>query len=249
MIQNGDHLCHFGQSLTETYSSQVWSDVVLHVGDGSGRQLKTHRVVLASISDFLSSLLTRHSSFGAEEEVVHLTLAEMDFESVKIILGFAYDGEAKIPRTSVEAVCEVANELRVKYLKDSFVKVNQKEYQEIRAGRKSLKSIGGSSPQPLQGVMGSPGGARSSSPSKRVAGKPTPSGGVKSPSSKKVKKEKLSESDTDSADSDDETHRIAAESQASGAAGKFNISRPHISIFCLFPSYNFSSFHHRRGRL
>ena len=130
------------------------------------------------------------TSFHTEDEV-HLTLSEMDYDSVKIILDFAYGGEAKIPRTNVETVCEVANELRVKYLKDSFIKVNQKEYQEIKAGRKSLKSLGSSSPSHQQVMMGSPPAPRPPpSPPKRASGK--------APRNKAIKKKKLSESDTDS---------------------------------------------------
>ena len=215
LIQNGDHLIHFGQCLVETHTKDVWSDVVLHLDDGSGRQFRTHRVVLASVSEFLASLLTQHPSYQSEDEV-HLTLAEMDYDSVKIILDFAYDGEAKIPRSHVETVCEVANQLRVKFLKDSFVKVNQKEYQEIRAGRKSLKSLGGSPPPPPPHVLGSP-------PVKRSIGRVSAgsSGRKAAAVGSKIKKKKLSESDTDSADSDEETHRIAA--TAAGDAGELLI--------------------------
>ena len=38
----------------------------------------------------------------------------------------------------MESVCEVAQLLKVKFLKDCFVKINQKEYAEIKAGKRPL---------------------------------------------------------------------------------------------------------------
>ena len=227
LIQNGDHLEHFGQTLTETQGSGIWSDVILHLDNEV--QLRTHRVVLASISDFLASLLGGQDN----EDEVHLSLAEMDVDAVKIILDFAYDGEAKIPRACVETVCEVANELKVKFLKDSFVKVNQKEYQEIRAGRKSLKSLGSPQQQqqqqqqqpllsPQTTSLGSPRRSSGSPTAKRVVARV--SSGTSGKKTTKIKKKKLSESDTDSADSDEESLRMAAAAAAihpSGVAGNF----------------------------
>ena len=49
----------------------------------------------------------------------------------------------------MESVCEVAQLLKVKFLKDCFVKINQKEYAEIKAGKRSLQDVNSVPESPL----------------------------------------------------------------------------------------------------
>ena len=73
-------------------------------------------------------------------------------------------------RTSVESVCEVAQLLKVKFLKDCFVKVNQKEYAEIKAGKRSLQDSVNSASEESPFKTPSPvrSRSRSKSPTKQV---------------------------------------------------------------------------------
>ena len=72
-------------------------------------------------------------------------------------------------RTSVESVCEVAQLLRVKFLKDCFVKVNQKEYAEIKAGKRSLQdSVNSAEESPFKTPSPVRSRSRSKSPTKQV---------------------------------------------------------------------------------
>ena len=99
--------------------------------------IRCHRAVLASISDFFAKLLDGH----AVEEEVHVSLPELEPEILKLVVEFAYKGETKIPRKDAESVCEAAQRLKVKFLKDTFVKINEKDFQAIKDGKKTLKSI------------------------------------------------------------------------------------------------------------
>ena len=69
----------------------------------------------------------------------------------------------------MESVCEVAQLLKVKFLKDCFVKINQKEYAEIKAGKRSLQDVnsGAESPFKTPSPVRSP-RSRSKSPTKQV---------------------------------------------------------------------------------
>ena len=104
------------------------TDVTFH--GPNGKTARAHRVVLASVSEFLGTVLGSHYPDFPLEDDVHISLADADFEAFRIVLAFAYGGVADIQRSSVESVCEVAQQLRIKFLKDCFVKINQKEYQE-----------------------------------------------------------------------------------------------------------------------
>ena len=74
-----------------------------------------------------------------------MTLTGVEPAAFRIVVAFAYGGIADIPRNSVESVCEIAQLLEVKFLKDCFVKINQKEYADIKAGKRSLQDVNSSS--------------------------------------------------------------------------------------------------------
>ena len=104
-----------------------------------------------------------------------MTLTGVEPAAFRIVVAFAYGGIADIPRNSVESVCEIAQLLEVKFLKDCFVKINQKEYADIKAGKRSLQDVnnscasseGASASSPLFKTP-SPVRSRSKSPTKQV---------------------------------------------------------------------------------
>ncbi len=99
--------------------------------------LRVHRAVLASISDFLAGLL---APFPLEEDV-HLTLDATPLQVAEKIVEFAYGGEVKIAKPLVSTVCDAAHRLQIKFLKDSFVKITDKDYAAVKAGKKTLASL------------------------------------------------------------------------------------------------------------
>ena len=58
-----------------------------------------------------------------------------------MIIEFAYVGEVKIAKNLVTSVCDAAHRLQIKFLKDSFVKVTDKDYAAMKAGKKTLEAI------------------------------------------------------------------------------------------------------------
>ena len=120
------------------------------------------RCVIAAVSELLSDVLGAHFPDFPLEDDVHVTLAGVEPAAFRIVVAFAYGGIADIPRNSVESVCEVAQLLKVKFLKDCFVKINQKEYAEIKAGKRSLQDVS----QPESPLFKTPSPVRSRSRSK-----------------------------------------------------------------------------------
>ena len=118
------------------------ADVTLHCG-GTGKSLKVHKIVLASISERLKNYLVEHEKEGnfcscfnpshkkkgkeaISNDGIHLILDHMEWDVLKAIIDFAYSGETKVSASIVDRVCEAAHRLQIKYLKDSFVKMDRK---------------------------------------------------------------------------------------------------------------------------
>ena len=99
-------------------------DVTLHCGT-SGKTIKAHKLILASISDFMKLCLIENEKHG-EDSGIHIILDDMEYEVLKIIIDFAYSGETRVKTTIVDRICEASHRLQIKYLKDSFVKMNRK---------------------------------------------------------------------------------------------------------------------------
>lgn len=94
LIQNGEHLSALGSNLARLSLSHEHSDAVLHLG--GGRQLRAHRAVLAAASQYLGDVLkAADAGAGGSGDDVHLSLPDLDHDAVKIIVDFAYKGEAK----------------------------------------------------------------------------------------------------------------------------------------------------------
>ena len=117
------------------------TDVTLHCG-ATGKSIKAHSLVLASISDVLRDYLFEYEKEGnvcscfnpmkkkGKENVsdngIHIILEDMEWEVLKIIIDFAYSGETRVAASIVDRICEASHRLQIKYLKDSFVKMNRK---------------------------------------------------------------------------------------------------------------------------
>jgi hypothetical protein len=85
---------------------------------GQGLDLPVHRAVLASVSDFLAKIFVETS-----DDDPRIIVDEMSFEVLRLVVDFAYTGEASIPASSADDVFEAAQRLGVNFLKDSFVRL------------------------------------------------------------------------------------------------------------------------------
>lgn len=109
----------------QSYGKELAStDVTLHCGT-SGKTIRAHKLVLASISDFMKLCLIENEK-QEEDSGIHIILDDMEYEVLKIIIDFAYSGETRVKTTIVDRICEASHRLQIKYLKDSFVKMNRK---------------------------------------------------------------------------------------------------------------------------
>ena len=220
LIRDTDHLSHFTADLTASYSSSKFADVILRCANAGSVTAKTgkapkktsyptlrvHRAVLASMSDFLATLI---KEFPVEEDV-HITLDETAFEVAKRIVEFTYAGEVKIAKTLVTSVCDAAHRLQIKFLKDSFVKVTDKDYAAMKAGKKTLETI---QKEIKENVVVSPFKQPSSPAKKKVVKIAAAPPGASPPAGK------AGSSDTDSADSDDESKAVK---KAPAKGGEFD---------------------------
>ena len=180
--------------------------------------LRVHRPVLAAISDYFGALLAPHPI----EEDVHVTLDGTPVQVARVICEFAYRGEVKIAKGIVKDVCDAAERLQIKFLKDSFVKISDKDYAAYKAGKKPLpQKVGGKTGQqlPLQQPVASPPPPTTVSAA-AASTAATGKGGAKGAGKTKADDGKSS-SDTDSADSDDQGGRTFENKKA---AAKGNLA-------------------------
>jgi hypothetical protein len=106
---------------------------------GHGLEVPVHKLVLAAISDFLSDVLKDHEvSSGEELTATRIVLEDMSLEVLKLVVEFAYTGEATIPAPMADDIFEAAQRLGIKFLRDSFVRLDHDDYEDVRAGRKRL---------------------------------------------------------------------------------------------------------------
>ena len=113
-------------------TSNVSYDAVLTCGDDVS--VPVHRVVLASVSDFLADIFREFESY----DELKIVLDDMDVDVLRLVVNFAYTGEASIPATSADDVFEASQRLGIKFLKDSFVRLDHQDYEDIRSGKKTL---------------------------------------------------------------------------------------------------------------
>ncbi len=244
LIRDTDHLAHFASDLSASLKSRAYADVVLHcapadpviVGKSAGSfpTLRVHRAVLASVSDHLAQLLAPHPL----EEDVHITLDATPTEALQRIIDFAYAGEVRIAKPLVATVCDAAHRLQIKFLKDSFVKITDKDYAAVKAGKKTLASL---QQQKQKAKAGSVTVSTTGSPPIAPAIKKS---GKKSKSSKKADGSKAG-SDTDSAESDGEPGKTENKNKEAGKGKTTNdknlCRRPwltrYTNRFCFFFYY------------
>ena len=112
-------------------------DAVLCVGRDF--EIPVHKLVFASVSDFMGQLLKEHE-VGYQEDTIgpRIILEDMKFDVLKLVVEFAYTGEASIPAPLADDIFEAAQRLGIKFLRDSFLRLDHEDYEDIRAGRKTL---------------------------------------------------------------------------------------------------------------
>ena len=60
------------------------------------------------------------------DDGIHIILDNIESDVLQIILDFAYSGETRVAAAIVDRICEASHRLQIKYLMDSFVKMNRK---------------------------------------------------------------------------------------------------------------------------
>ena len=124
-----------------------FSDVTLACEDG--KQVKAHKVILASSSPFLDGLLRRHKQ---AQPLIYMRGVRS--EDLVAIIDFLYCGEANVYQENLDSFLAVAEDLKLKGLmgqsgfdqvteNDSFKKISQKEVLpifKIQTGKSSGRS-------------------------------------------------------------------------------------------------------------
>ncbi|XP_046960593.1 zinc finger protein 286A-like [Vanessa cardui] len=93
--------------MCEWLSSGGWYDVHLICG---GQIFRSHRLVLASASEFLKDLLL---SCPLEDSPTLIVLPEFDIDTLSLVLYYLYNGEVMVQRNQVKMFLEMINTMQI----------------------------------------------------------------------------------------------------------------------------------------
>ena len=123
-----DFIDNVTTSFAQLRKEKDFADVTLAPGDGGQTVVKAHRVVLASGSHVLKSLLTQHPS---ENPLIFMRGMKQD--QLNSIVDFLYFGEVSIHQDELNDFLALAEELQLKGLTESKNKETSKStVQEIK---------------------------------------------------------------------------------------------------------------------
>ena len=95
--------------LTELWNDTNFHDVTL-VCDGD-QQVKAHKVVLASFSQFFKNILTKNPH---QHPLIYIK--GVNLENLKAILDFIYSGEVTIDQDSLDSLLQLSKDLEIRGL-------------------------------------------------------------------------------------------------------------------------------------
>ena len=106
-----------GNSYKELYKEQHFTNVTLACDDG--KQIKAHKVILASSSAFFKRILTKNMH---EQPLIYLK--GFYFSELEKIVEFMYQGHTEVRQANLDRFIEAAKDLEIKGLmtQDTFVK-------------------------------------------------------------------------------------------------------------------------------
>ncbi|XP_026485902.2 zinc finger protein 615-like [Vanessa tameamea] len=93
--------------MCEWLSSGDWCDVHLICG---GQIFRSHRLVLASASEFLKDLLL---SCPLEDSPTFIVLPEFDIDTLSLVLYYLYNGEVMVQRSQMKMFLEMINTMQI----------------------------------------------------------------------------------------------------------------------------------------
>ncbi|XP_047527300.1 zinc finger protein 1 homolog [Vanessa atalanta] len=93
--------------MCEWLSSGDWCDVHLICG---GQIFRSHRLVLASASEFLKDLLL---SCPLEDSPTFIVLPEFDIDTLSLVLYYLYNGEVTVQRSQMKMFLEMINTMQI----------------------------------------------------------------------------------------------------------------------------------------
>ena len=96
------------------------SDVTLATGDG--KQIRSHRIVLCSVSKFLRDIFLRDP-----HQAIVIYLKGVAHDDLQRILTYIYKGECEVEYENLEAFLELGKELQIKGISDLSMSNNIKE--------------------------------------------------------------------------------------------------------------------------
>ncbi len=102
------------QSIYECYQEGKFCDVTLIVG--SEAQIKAHKVVLSSCSEYFKGLLDLRWNKSEQDAIV---IQDFDVETLKSVLKFAYTGELEVNRGNVLKLLTAGDFLQMDFIKES----------------------------------------------------------------------------------------------------------------------------------
>jgi hypothetical protein len=108
------------QQMNEFRRDGAFCDVVLATDDGT--EFKAHRLVLASASEYFRAMFLIEMK---ESQLERITIREVDSQSMRILIEFAYTSKTKIDNGNVETILFAASMLQ-------FIKVENACYEFLR---------------------------------------------------------------------------------------------------------------------
>ncbi len=99
-------------------------DVTLACGDGHGRTLQAHRVILSACSPLFRRMLRDVFRISPGSPSPLLYLRGVRHKDLRNVLDFMYDGEVNVPQADLNSFLTVAEDLQVKGLAQNLPTVN-----------------------------------------------------------------------------------------------------------------------------
>lgn len=104
--KDSSHASHVLESLWQIYTEQKLCDVTLVVGDD---EVRTHRLVLAANSPYFYTMFTSGYSESLSQRI---SLKEVDFKAVHLLVEYCYTSFIHLDETNVQSLLKTAHLLQ-----------------------------------------------------------------------------------------------------------------------------------------
>ena len=124
------------RSIRNLYKDEYFTDVTLLTCEG--KQIKAHKVILSSSSEFFKNILTQNLH---ESPLIYLK--DITYDNLQLIINFIYLGECEVSVMDVNGFIDVGKELQVEGLMEEEPEPEQEhsEYEEATDPRNLRRHI------------------------------------------------------------------------------------------------------------